>query len=149
MCQLPPLDSVESVPLQIIDTMMGIVVFLMERAYESDSSISKVKSDLIYRLLMEGNNIARFQKQITLFKWEGNEEQITEIPVSEYITEFLVHKTQHDIQQMGLLREILLKNPNLETKEYRRLIEYQNARLRMLQGYIDEILVGDRNANIR
>lgn len=50
---------------------------------------------------------------------------------------------------MGILREIMLKNPDLETKEYRKLIEYPNARLRMLQGYMDEILVGDRNASIR
>lgn len=144
-----PLNSEESVPLQIIDTMLGIVVFLKEKAYKFDSSISKTKSDLIYRLLIEGNNTERFQKQITLYKWEGNEEQITEIPVSEFITEFLVHKTQYDLQQMGILREIMLKNPDLETKEYRKLIEYPNARLRMLQGYMDEILVGNRNANIR
>lgn len=144
-----PLNSEDSIPLQIIDTLMGMVVFLKERAYKYQSSTSKIKSDLIYRLLIEGDNIERVQRQITLFIWEGNEEQIMEIPVSEYITEFLVHKTQFDLKQMGLLREIMLRNPDLDTKAYRKLIKYPNARLRMVQGYIDEITLDDRNAHIR
>jgi hypothetical protein len=144
-----PLDSKDSVPLQIIDTFMGIVVFLKEKAYQNRSSISKVKSDFIYRLLIEGTNIERFQKQTTLYKWEGNEEQIVEIPVSEYISEFLVHKTQYDMQEMGKLRELILKNQGLDTKDYRKLMEYPNSLLRMLQGYIDEIRSGDRNVSIR
>ncbi|HHW38045.1 MAG TPA: DUF3800 domain-containing protein [Bacillales bacterium] len=144
-----PLDSKISIPLQIIDTLMGIVVFLMEKAYKTASSTSKIKSDLIYRLLIEGTNIQFFQKQITLYKWEGNEEQISEIPVSQYITEFLVYKTQYDLQEMGKFREIMLRNPHLDAKEYRKLIEYPNARLRMLQGYFDEITTGDRNISIR
>lgn len=144
-----PLNSEESIPLQIIDTLMGMVVFLKEKAYKYQSSTSKIKSDLIYRLLIEGDNIERMQKQITLYKWEGNEEQIMEIQVSEYITEFLVHKAQFDLKQMGLLREIMLRNPGLDTKAYRKLIEYPNARLRMVQGYIDEITSGDRNTHIR
>lgn len=115
---------------------MGIVVFLKEKAYKTESSTSKIKSDLIYRLLIERKNIQFFQKQITLYTWEGNEEQIAEIPVSQYITEFLIYKTQYDLQEMGKFREIMLRNPQLDTKEFRRLMEYPNARLRLLQVFL-------------
>jgi hypothetical protein len=130
-------------------TLMGIVVFIMEKTYLSGSLISKVKSDLIYRLLTEGSNVERFQGQITLFKWEGNEEQIEEVPVSNFITEFIVHKTQYDLIQMGMLRNKMLEHPSLTSKEYRKLMEYPNSCLRMLLGFIDEIKYGDRNINIR
>ncbi|WP_308637332.1 DUF3800 domain-containing protein [Paenibacillus silvisoli] len=44
--------SHESFPLQIIDTFMGMVVFLMERAYMENSDASIIKSDLIYRFYL-------------------------------------------------------------------------------------------------
>lgn len=65
--------SNDSIPLQIIDTFMGIVVFLMEQLYTESSNSAIIKSDLIYRFLSEGCNVERFQKQIKLFKWTGNE----------------------------------------------------------------------------
>ncbi|WP_445491475.1 DUF3800 domain-containing protein [Niallia sp. 03133] len=60
-------DSKKSIPLQIVDTFMGIVVFLLEESYLENTDRSIVKSDLIYRFFSEGNNINRFQHQIRLF----------------------------------------------------------------------------------
>jgi hypothetical protein len=137
--------SHESVPLQIIDTFMGIVVFLMEKGYTESSDVSLIKSDLIYRFLSEAENIDRFQKQIKLFKWEGNE-SLSEIPVSDYLSEFMVYKTKYDIVEMARLQSILLRNPKLSTREYRVLMEYPNTRLRMLLGYKDEIAGRGRNS---
>lgn len=63
-------ESHKSILLQIVDLFMGIVVFLMEKSYlniNDDKPI--IKSDLIYRFLIEKNNIDLFQKQINIFKW--------------------------------------------------------------------------------
>ncbi|MEK3992868.1 DUF3800 domain-containing protein [Robertmurraya sp. FSL R5-0851] len=66
-------DSKKSIPLQIIDTFMGIVVFLLEKSYMEDTDIAAIKSDLIYRFLIEQDNLLKFQKQIRLLEWTGSE----------------------------------------------------------------------------
>lgn len=61
--------SHKSILLQMVDLLMGIVVFLMEKSYINTSEVKpKVKSDLIYRFLIEKDNIEQFQKQINIFK---------------------------------------------------------------------------------
>ncbi|MCS7459196.1 DUF3800 domain-containing protein [Paenibacillus doosanensis] len=137
--------SHESVPLQIIDTFMGIVVFLMEQGYAESSDASLIKSDLIYRFLSESENTDRFQKQIKLFRWEGNE-TLSEIPVSNFLSKFMAYKTKYDIGEMIRLQSILLHYPNRSTRDYRKLMEYPNTRLRMLLGYKDEIEGRGRNS---
>ena len=52
-------ESHKSIPLQIVDLFMGIVVFLMEKSYLNiDDDKPIIKTDLIYRFLIEENNIA-------------------------------------------------------------------------------------------
>ncbi|MDQ8735038.1 DUF3800 domain-containing protein [Paenibacillus sp. LHD-38] len=137
--------SHESVPLQIIDTFMGMIVFLMELGYMEKSDASIIKSDLVYRFLTEAENIERFQKQIKLFRWEGSE-ALSEIPVSNFLSRFMVYKTQFDIKEMTRLQTILLNHPDRTTRDYRELMEYPNTRLRMLLGYKDEIEGRGRNS---
>lgn len=139
------LESHKSIPLQIIDTFMGIVVFLMEQSYTKNSDASIIKSDLIYRFLSQDDNIDRFQKQIKLFKWIGNE-SLLEIPVSNFLSRFMVYKTQYDIKEMARFQSILLRYPDRSIQEYRKLMEYPNARIRMLLGYKDEIEGRGRNS---
>ncbi|USK62440.1 DUF3800 domain-containing protein [Peribacillus asahii] len=131
-------DSEKSLPLQIIDTFMGIVVFLLEKTYLENSDTSKIKSDLIYRFLIEQNNLARFQEQIRLFNWTGNEE-LMQINIAEHLSPFMVHKTSFDIQEMNKIQKILLENPTITTKELREKLEYPNTMLRQLLGYKDQI----------
>ncbi|MGY3716918.1 DUF3800 domain-containing protein [Sutcliffiella cohnii] len=138
-------DSEKSIPLQIIDTFIGIVVFLLEKSYLTDSDVSKIKSDLIYRLLSEQNNLIRFQNQIRLFQWTGLEE-LTPINISDHLSPFMVYKTQFDIEQIIKIQNILTKNPLIETKELRERMEYPNTMLRQLLGYKDQILGLGRNS---
>ncbi len=77
-----PLDSIESIPLQLIDTVMGIVVFVLEKSYEDESGVSTVKSGLIYRFLIEKDNLSRLQHNITLYRWGEEEDHIEYIPIS-------------------------------------------------------------------
>ncbi|MNC16780.1 hypothetical protein D3C76_206660 [compost metagenome] len=138
------LHSHESIPLQIIDTFMGIVVFLMEKGYTENSDASLIKSDLIYRFLLEGLNIERFQKQIKLFQWDGSD-VLSELPISDYISRFIVYKSQYDTKEMTKLNSILLEYPHKPTRDYRELMGYPNTRLRMMLGYKDELEGRGRN----
>lgn len=137
--------SHDSIPLQIIDTIMGIVVFLMEQSYMGQSDAVRVKSDLIYRFLSHGNNVERFQNQIKIYFWNGSE-NLSELSIGNYISRFMVHKMQYDISEMNKLQTILLRNPDLTNKEYRQLMEYSNSRFRMLMGYLDELDGKGRNS---
>ncbi|MCG0050439.1 DUF3800 domain-containing protein [Priestia aryabhattai] len=144
------LDSKESIPLQIIDTIIGVVVFLFEKSYLEQSDIASIKSDLIYRFLIEDDNIEKIQQRLTLFKWDNQEDQITSISIGDYISNFLVYKTQEDIKAMNKLKELMIKNVDLtRVSDYRKLMEYKNTQHRIIQGYIDEILYNDRNYSLR
>lgn len=144
------LDSKESIPLQMIDTIIGIVVFLLEKNYYEKSDVTSVKSDLIYRFLIENGNIEKIQKCLTLFKWDNQEDQVTSISMGDYISSFLVYKTQIDIKEMNRLKEYMMLNPQLtKVGEFRKIMEYKNSQHRIIQGYLDELLYNDRNYSIR
>lgn len=144
-----------SIPLQIIDTFMGIIVFLMEESYYEDSISSKAKSDLIYRFLIEKDNITKFQNQITLYKWEGNEEKMVPLPISEYLSSFLTYKTQYDIQELAKFQKIIIENSAenethaVKMKGYRVKMGYKNREANTLMGYLSQLETGDRNFYLR
>lgn len=140
-----------NIPLQLIDVFMGIVVFLLESHYknvdtENESITLMVKSDLVYRFLIHGNNLNHLHKKITLFKWEAEEDQIIKINLSEYTGEFLIHKTRFDIQEMNKLAKIIMEYPNGDTRFYREKMGYVTRQLRTIQGYISELNGEGRNS---
>lgn len=57
VCQVEQVSSEESIGLQLVDVWMGIAIFLIEKAYKNEegriSNTAILKSDLIYRLLIE------------------------------------------------------------------------------------------------
>lgn len=148
-------NSKFSIPLQIIDVFLGIVVFLMEESYYDDTVSSRSKSDLIYRFLIEGDNIEKFQKQISLYKWEGNDGNLVSIPISEYISKFLVYKTKHDMAEMAKLQKIILNSSQTQMsflqkiRTYQQNMGYSNREWNTLLGYLAELELGDRNFYIR
>lgn len=138
-------ESHKSIPLQIIDTFIGITMFLMEKTFlKNHSNGAIIKSDLIYRFLIQGDNTIKFQNQIRLFQWTGKE-QLSEIPISNYLSEFFVYKTQYDITEMTKLQSFTLANTELTTKELRLKMEYPNTMKNTLLGYKDELTGIGRN----
>ncbi|WP_243292890.1 DUF3800 domain-containing protein [Bacillus sp. FJAT-47783] len=140
-------DSHKSIPLQIVDLLMGIVVFLMEKSYLNigdDKPI--IKSDLIYRFLIEENNIDLFQKQINIFKWDGQKEMIHEVNISDYLSQFMAFKTQFDVNEMTKISNV--RKPDDTTKDIRLRMGYTNNQLRMLLGYLDQLSGKGRNTFI-
>lgn len=138
------LDSKKSIPLQIIDTFMGIAVFLLEKSYLQDTDNTKIKSDLIYRLLIEDDNLFKFQEYIKLFEWTGREE-LTPINIAEHISPFIVYKSKYDIGEIVRMQKIIQENPLISTKDLRESMGYPNTRLNQLLGYKDQISGAGRN----
>ncbi len=98
-------ESHKSIPLQIVDLFMGIVVFLIEKSYLNiDDDKPIIKSDLIYRFLIEGDNIDLFQKHINIFKWDGQKDIIHEVNISEYLSQFMAHNLWHLKHSMILMK---------------------------------------------
>ncbi|AYB41774.1 hypothetical protein D5F52_26855 (plasmid) [Brevibacillus laterosporus] len=146
-----PKTSDDSIPLQIIDVLMGICIFLMEKHYKNvgtkeDDIILKVKSDLIYRFLIEADNISKIQSKVNLYKWEGNEERISKVNLGDYISEFMSDKTQYDVKEMIRLEKMRLSDPDKTTKHYRINMGYTNSQLKTIQGYIDQLDGKGRNS---
>lgn len=140
--------SEDNIPLQLIDVLMGMVVFLLDRHYESDKSITTlIKEDLIYRILIHNDNIGKLHHKITLFKWDGESDEIDTVTLSKYTSEFLIRKTQYDVQEMNKLIAIKLAQPEQNTKYYREKMKYTNSQLRTIQGYLSELDGMGRNGH--
>src|SRR5699024_8659176 len=144
-------SSEMSIPLQIIDTYMGMVIFIIEKQYKGiytkgENITLKIKFDLIYLFLIHNKNLDMFQSKINLYKWEDNDHEIAKVNLSDYISEFVVHKTQFDIQEMNRLERLRLENPGKPTKFYREKMGYANRQLKTIQGYLDELNGLGRNS---
>jgi len=141
-------NSEDCLNVQIADVLMGIVVFLMEKSYRNHSNTSTIKSDLIYRLLMAGNNLLNFQQKIIIYRWDENTPNPTKIPLSEYVSEFVMYKAVYDSNEIYKLQKLLLENPGLSTKDCRLEMGYPNTQLQMLFGYKNEIEGKGRNYSL-
>jgi hypothetical protein len=110
------------------------------------STLQMVKSDLIYRILIYRNNLDKFHKIISIYKWEGDDDQIDKVNLSEYTGEFLIYKTQFDIQELKKLAQLKLEYPQKDTKFYREEMGYTTRQLRIIQGYLSELNGEGRNS---
>lgn len=106
--------SDNNIPLQLIDVLMGMIVFLLEKSYRNDSNVTTlIKKDLIYRLLIHNNNLNKLHEKVTLFKWREEYNEIETIALSEFTGEFLIHKTMFDVQEMKRLSRIISLKPDV------------------------------------
>jgi len=104
-------------------------------------------SDLVYRFLSEGSKVDRFIKQINLYS-RNDDENLSELSVGDYVSQFMVYKARYDVSEIAKLQAIMLRNPELPAKEYRKLMEYPNTLVRMLLGYKDEVEGRGRNYSL-
>src|SRR5699024_556417 len=112
--------SETSIPLQIIDVFMGIISFLLNNQAINKNELQTnnnlmLKSDLIYRFLINKNNLKRFSELVKLFKWGSSKSEITEVNINDYVGNFIVRKSKFDIQEMNKLQKLLLKFPKQNT----------------------------------
>ncbi|TSI05289.1 DUF3800 domain-containing protein [Lysinibacillus sp. BW-2-10] len=143
-------SSEKDLLLQMIDNLMGIIVFVLEKQHKAfeenrDNITLDVKCDLIYRLLIEQNNLELLHKKVMLYCWEGNEEGISQIEFSQFTGNFIMSKTKYDVSEMAKLAQVRAMYPNETTKFYRVQMGYPRQ-LRKLLGYIDELDGKGRNS---
>lgn len=136
--------------LQMIDVLMGVVIFILEKQHKvfenaRNNITLDVKCDLIYRLLIEGDNLNTFHDKVTLYRWEGQDERIEQIEFSQFTGDFIMSKTKYDVSEMTKLAQIRLEHPNVEVKVYREKMGYKRQ-LRKLFGYLDELDGKGRNS---
>lgn len=144
-------SSNENFAVQIIDVLMGIIIYLIEnqniKKEEIKNNVTQmIKSDLIYRFLIHEDNLKLLHNKVKIFEWDKEIEKVTEINISDYTGNFILHKTQMDIEEMNKLSSLLLKYPEQTTKFYRQKMGYKNTQLKTLLGYIDEINGNGRNS---
>ncbi|WP_210471672.1 DUF3800 domain-containing protein [Sporosarcina sp. 6E9] len=141
--------SEESYAIQMIDMLLGIIVYLIEKSYLGISKKDIVKSDLIYRFLIEESNLEKFQKQVNIFKWDESEiNSIEKVPMSEYLSEFMMSKSKFDIQEMSKIITITSNNPGIGMKNLREKLGYSSNMLQLLFGYQRQIKGEKRNQDI-
>lgn len=149
------LSSEDSVMVQIIDSFMGIIVFILEKDYMEQSIAKRAKADLIYRLLIENDNVVKFQNMIKLFLWNGESEKIDIIYLSSKITEFLIYMNFQDAKNIQKIQELYLKF-NCKEMDFRqkrdllrREIPCSTSELQIYLGYAMQVEHSDRNKFLR
>lgn len=149
------LSSADTKMVQVIDSFMGMIVFILQKDYLRTSISTRNKADLIYRLLIEKDNITKFQNMITLFLWEGTRDNINIIYLSSKITEFLIYMSRVESQEMQKVHTLYANFDfkQLSFKEKTTLIKNEthcsNAELEIFLGYAMQIEHGDRNKYVR
>lgn len=91
------LDSKESRLLQVLDVILGIVVYLLEEGYHVESHVSRNKRDLIYRLLCYDDNLERFHDMVSIITWAGT---LTNIEFSRITSQFLINCQKGEVFEM-------------------------------------------------
>ncbi|OWA36949.1 hypothetical protein B9G55_02400 [Saccharibacillus sp. O16] len=144
-------DSKESRLLQLIDVIMGMIVYLIEKNYmrmenTENSVVAKVKNDLIYRLLLEEKVVQGLQTKVKMYEWSlDSPDQISQLNIGDHLSHFVMEKTKFDIKEMQKLQALQLHYPELTTKEYRLAMKYTNREFIALKGYMDQLEGKHRN----
>lgn len=143
-------SSEEDLLLQMIDVLMGVVIFILEKQHkafelERANITLDVKCDLIYRVLIEENNLNIFHEKVTLYRWEGKDEKAKRVQFSQFTGDFILSKSKYDILELSKLAQIRLEYPDANTKMYREKMGYKRQ-LRKLFGYLDELDGKGRNS---
>lgn len=137
--------SHKSIELQMVDMFLGLVVYLIEQSYETNSNKDIVKSDLIYRYLDIKGNLEKFQKLVTIYRWESTEEKIEKLPMSFYVSSFMQHKSKYDVSQLQKIIQLRTQNPGLNTPELRKMCGLTNNMAQLFFAYLRQLDGKDRN----
>lgn len=149
------INSERSHLVQGVDVMMGIIVFILEKSYLESSKSMLEKSDLIYRVLIEGRNIELFSSMIKLFSWSSTRDYIEEINISERLNDFLMFMNKQDaIDKFRVYKVYIEKNfDQISEKDrirvLRQCLECSNREMNRYLGLLSEIEKNDRNSYIR
>ncbi|EOS7863826.1 hypothetical protein EFL14_RS14480, partial [Enterococcus hirae] len=145
------INSESSNLVQGIDVMMGIIVFILEKSYLSPSKAMLEKSDLIYRVLIEGRNIELFRSMIKLFSWSSTRDYIEEINISERLNDFLMFMNKQDAKDKFRVHKIYIDEKidqipeDSRIKQLKQYLGCTSREMNRYLGFLSEIEKNDRN----
>ena len=86
------IDSEESRIIQMLDVILGIVVYLLEENYlDTGTNQSINKRDFIYRLLSSDDNLIFFHEMISIYTWDSSDlEYLNKLEIATITSKFLV-----------------------------------------------------------
>ncbi|NQM13979.1 DUF3800 domain-containing protein [Streptococcus suis] len=165
------IDSKHSRMVQMLDVILGIVVYLLEADYlESRSNQSISRRDFIYRLLMNEDNLSKFHQMISIFTWNNasfdylnkleiatvtsqflafcnKREYIDMLPVQKFYIDFQSELEALDELDRGARLKLLkekLNNPY--NKENGKL---NNSLVELFLGHLSQLEFKDRNKYLK
>lgn len=137
--------SHHSIELQMIDMFLGLVVYIIEQSYKTNSNKDIVKSELIYRYLDIDGNLQKFQDLITIYRWEHEEQKIEKLPMSKFVSEFIQHKTKFDVIQLQNIFQSRMHNPDATVKELREINGFTSNMAQLFFSYLRQLDGKHRN----
>ncbi len=105
------INSKNSRIIQMLDVILGIVVYLLEENYKDLKSYQSInKRDFIYRLLLSNNNFSILEKMISIFTWDSSDEDyLNKLELATILNQFLVFCNKMDYTDMLAVQEFYLK----------------------------------------
>lgn len=96
------IDSKQSRMIQMLDVILGIVVYLLEADYLKSCSNSSInRRDFIYRLLMHEKNLSKFHQMISIFTWDNASlDHLNRLEIATVTSQFLVFCNKRDYIDM-------------------------------------------------
>ncbi|MGT2666481.1 DUF3800 domain-containing protein [Streptococcus rifensis] len=106
------INSQNSRMIQMLDVILGIVVYLLEYEHLGDQSNTNLnKQDFIYRLLCEGDNLHRFHQIISIYTWESEKiDSVSRMEISAFTSQFLAKCNQNEFSHMTAVQQVYLNN---------------------------------------
>lgn len=107
-------NSKDSRMLQLLDVILGMVVYLLEKDYlVLDSNRSINKCDFIYRLLTNEDNLKHFQEMISIFTWDNvSETPLNQLNIATVTSRFLAFCNKSDYSDMLPVQKFYLEFQN-------------------------------------
>ena len=107
-------DSKNSRMIQMLDVVLGIVVYLLEKTYLLPSNISRLnKQDLIYRILIHEDNLSKFHQMVSIFTWDNMSlKVINKVEISDVTSHFLLACNKIDFDNMLPVQEFYASHQN-------------------------------------
>lgn len=150
------MSSENSLMIQCVDVIMGVIVFLLQKKYKDKSKADKAKSDLIFRVLSEKNNFEKLKDIVTVFIWNSEVSIIKEYHINDALNDFFMFMNKEDFKNMGMVQKAyinVIEGKELEYEEKKKklkdCLKCSSAELYQYLGYLSEIEEEDRNIKIR
>lgn len=130
------IDSKKSRITQMLDVILGIVVYLLEEDYQASNSNQSIsKRDFIYRLLLSEDNLRAFHQMISIFTWDSSDlDYLNKLEIANITSQFLVFCNKQEYKDMLPVQKLYLESQSdlmaLEESDKKARVELLKKKLK-------------------